>query len=314
VLRYLAKRVVHAIIVVWAAFTLSFAVLFILPGDPVKLMLGTESSQTVSPQQLAALRRQYGTNSSFLTQYGHQLWRLMHGNLGSSYRNGVSVVKTLGDAAPSTLELAGSALVVGVLAGAAVAMWAGSTGNRLLKGFLLSLPPIGASMPTFWIGLILLQVVSFQLGWLPAFGNRGFAGLILPTVTLAIPTAAITAQVLYKSLDTTLHEPYVDVLRAKGVGRSRIFFRHALRNAALPTLTMVGVMVASLLGGSVLTETVFSRNGLGQIAASAVSAKDVPLVQGIVVFDTVVFVLVTLLVDVLYTVLDPRVRLRAGVS
>jgi peptide/nickel transport system permease protein len=311
--RYLLRRAGHAVIVLWAAFTLAFAVLFIVPGDPVTLMLGQEQLQSITPAQLAELRAQYGTDQPFIVQYATQLWNAVRGDFGYSYRNGVSVTDTLTAAAPSTLTLAISALLVGILTGVTIAIVASLTRQGWLRGLLLSIPPIGVSVPSFWVGLVLLQVFSFQLGWFPAFGTAGLPGLVLPTITLALPVAAITAQVLYKSLSKTTTEPYADVLRAKGVGRFRLFFGHAIRNASLPALTTVGGIVAGLLGGAVLTETVFSRNGLGRVAAVAVGQKDVPVVMGVVLLAAAIFVVVSFLIDLLYTVLDPRIRL-AGVT
>ncbi|WP_072803603.1 ABC transporter permease [Rhodococcoides yunnanense] len=312
--RYIFRRTRHAILVLWAAFTVAFAVLFVVPGDPVTMGLGTEQLQSLTPEQVDELRAQAGTDRPFVVQYFSQLWNALHGDLGHSYRNGVSVTQTLADAAPSTLQLAASALILGIVLGIALAVFATLTRSDWLREILVALPPLGVSVPSFWIGLVLLQVFSFQLGWFPAFGERGLSGLVLPAVTLSIPVAAITSQVLIKSLRTTIAEPYADVLRAKGVGRFRLFFRHALRNASLPALTTVGVTVATLLGGSVLTETVFSRNGLGQIAATAVGQKDIPVVMGVVLISAVVFVVVSLIIDLLYSVLDPRVRIEGATA
>ncbi len=168
------------------------------------------------------------------------------------------------------------------------------------------------SVPTFWIGLMLVQLLSFRVHAFPAFGNDGIRGLVLPALTLAVPTGALVAQVLAKSLTTTLAEPYMETAKAKGAGRARIHLRHALRNAALPALTIVGLLVGKLLAGSVVVETVFSRNGLGRVTVSAVTVQDIPLVQGVVVFGALVFVLANLLVDLVYPLLDPRIVLASA--
>ncbi|MEU8344327.1 ABC transporter permease [Spirillospora sp. NPDC048832] len=169
------------------------------------------------------------------------------------------------------------------------------------------------SVPGFWAGLMLLQVFSFKARLFPAFGEGGPRGLVLPAVTLAIPTGAVIAQVLSKSLLTALDEPYVQTARAKGAGRARIHLRHALRNASLPALTIVGLLVGQLMAHAVVVETVFSRNGLGRVTASAVTAQDIPVVQGVVVFGALVFVLANLAVDLIYPLLDPRIVV-AGTS
>ncbi|MEU1168597.1 ABC transporter permease, partial [Streptomyces sp. NPDC005921] len=181
------------------------------------------------------------------------------------------------------------------------------TSRRWLRQLLLSLPPLGVSVPTFWVGLLLVEAFSFRLRWFPAFGNDGLRGLVLPALTLALPTGALVAQVLAKSLLTALDQAYVETARAKGAGRWRVHLRHALRNASLPALTVVGLLVGQLIAGSVVVETVFSRDGLGRVTAAAVTAQDIPLVQGVVVFGALIFVATNLVVDLVYPLLDPRI-------
>lgn len=310
-LRYLSRRVVHALIVLWAAFTLSFLILFIVPGDPVITMLGPEAASEATPDQLAALRAELGTDQPLWLQYLDQLVHVLQGDLGESFRTSIPVSTMLGQALPSTLALAATSLSLGFALGVLLALAANYTRMAWLRSLLLALPPIAVSMPTFWIGLMLLQFFSFRLGWFPAIGGQGLQGLVLPAVTLAIPVSAIIAQVLSKSLETTLAEPYAEVITAKGASRARLFFGHALRNAAVPAMTVAGVLVATVFGGSVLVETVFSRNGLGLMAATAVSNKDIPVVQGVVLVAAAVFVIMSLVIDVLYPVVDPRIRLKA---
>jgi peptide/nickel transport system permease protein len=171
----------------------------------------------------------------------------------------------------------------------------------------MSLPTLGVSLPTFWVGLMLIQVVSFQWELLPALGNEGVRGLVLPAITLALPTGAVIGQILARSLLATLADPYIETATAKGAGRVRIHLRHALPNAAIPALTMVGVLAGNLLAGSVVIETVFSRSGIGRITVAAVSTQDLPVVQGVVVLGALVFVTANLIVDLLYPLLDPRI-------
>jgi peptide/nickel transport system permease protein len=312
--RYLRRRILHALIVLWAAFTLSFLILFIVPGDPVITMLGPDAAAEATPEQLAALRASLGTDQPLWVQYLNQLWHVVTGDLGESFRTGIPVSAMLGQALPSTLALASASLTVGILIGVAIALAANFTRAAWLRSLLLALPPIAVSMPTFWIGLMLLQFFSFRLGWFPAIGGQGIQALILPTITLAIPVSAIIAQVLSKSLESTLAEPYAEVITAKGASRRRLFFGHALRNAAVPAMTVAGVLVATVFGGSVLVETVFSRNGLGLMAATAVANKDIPVVQGVVLIAAAVFVAMSLIIDLLYPVVDPRIRLKAVTS
>ncbi|MGI5325437.1 ABC transporter permease [Actinomadura nitritigenes] len=311
--RYAALRLAQAAGVLWAAYTVSFLVLDLLPGDPVSAMAGAGADQAgVDPAQIARLRAEYGFDEPIPVQYVHYLGRALRGDFGDSVSSGRPVTSVIGDALPSTLQLVAAALALAVLLGGGLALAATYTSRRWLRQLLLSLPPLGVSVPTFWAGLMLVEIFSFRARLLPAFGNGGLRGLILPAVTLAIPTGAVVAQVLAKSLLTTLDEPYVQTARAKGAGRARIHLRHALRNASLPALTVVGVLVGQLMANSVVIETVFSRNGLGRVTAGAVTTQDIPLVQGVVVFGSLVFVLVNLIVDLAYPLLDPRISAAGG--
>ncbi|WP_427917410.1 ABC transporter permease [Streptomyces sp. cg40] len=311
--RYAIKRLAQAVGVLWAAYTVSFLVLDFLPGDPVTAMASAGmDSGTVDPAQLAALRHEYGFDKPILVQYADYLGRAVRGDFGNSVSTGRPVSSTLADALPQTLQLTGAALLLAVLLGGGLAVVATDTSRRWLRQLLLSLPPLGVSVPTFWVGLLLVESFSFRLHWFPAFGDDGLRGLILPALTLAVPTGAQVAQVLAKSLLTALDQAYVETARAKGAGRWRVHLRHALRNASLPALTVVGLLVGQLIAGSVVVETVFSRDGLGRVTAAAVTAQDIPLVQGVVVFGALIFVLTNLFVDLVYPLLDPRIVVASG--
>ncbi|KPI22140.1 ABC-type transporter, integral membrane subunit [Actinobacteria bacterium OK074] len=311
--RYAIKRLAQAVGVLWAAYTVSFLVLDYLPGDPVTAMAsaGMDSGQ-VDPARLAALRHEYGFDKPVLAQYADYLGRAVRGDFGDSVSTGRPVTSTLADALPQTLQLTGAALLLAVVLGGGLAVLATYTSRRWLRQLLLSLPPLGVSVPTFWVGLLLVEAFSFRLHWFPAFGNDGLRGLVLPAVTLAVPTGAQVAQVLAKSLLTALDQAYVETARAKGAGRWRVHLRHALRNASLPALTVVGLLVGQLIAGSVVVETVFSRDGLGRVTAAAVTVQDIPLVQGVVVFGALIFVVTNLVVDLVYPLLDPRIVVASG--
>ncbi|MGW1065096.1 ABC transporter permease [Streptomyces aureus] len=310
---YVIKRLAQAAGVLWAAYTVAFLVLDYLPGDPVTAMAGAgmESGQ-VDPRQIAALRHEYGFDQPVLTQYAQYLGRAVRGDFGDSVATGRPVTSTLADALPQTLQLTASALLLAVVLGGGLAVAATYTTRRWLRQFLLSLPPLGVSVPTFWVGLLLVEAFSFRLRWFPAFGNDGPRALVLPALTLAVPTGAQIAQVLAKSLFTALDQAYVETARAKGAGRWRVHLRHALRNASLPALTVVGLLVGQLIAGSVVVETVFSRDGLGRVTAAAVTAQDIPVVQGVVAFGALIFVTTNLVVDLVYPLLDPRIVVAAG--
>ena len=310
--RYLARRLLLALGVLWAAWSVSFVVLYLLPSDPVEIMAaGGQESEQADPARLAQLQHEYGFDRPVLVQYADHLWSAVHGDLGRSVQSGRPVTSELADALPHTLQLAGTALTAAVLGGVALALLAAVTRRPALRQALLSLPVIGVSVPTFWVGLMLIHLLSFRFPVFPAIGDEGWRSLVLPAATLALPIGAQLSQVLAKSLLAALGEPYVETARAKGAGDGRVVLRHALRNAALPALTMAGVLVGVLLAGSVVVETVFSRPGLGRLTITAVGYQDIPVVQGVVVVGALAYVLANLVVDLLYPLLDPRIATAA---
>ncbi|WP_040801971.1 ABC transporter permease [Nocardia higoensis] len=309
--RYVARRAAQAVVVLWAAYTVSFFILFYLPGDSVDAAVGA-SATAADPADLARQRAEYGLGDPVLLQYTRHLGGAVRGDFGVSFATGKPVGALIGSALPNTVALTSTALVLAILAGSAIAVAATYRPGHRLANLLLSMPPLAISVPTFWIGLMLIQLLSFRVPVFPAFGANGVRGLILPAVTLAVPTAALLAQVLAKSLSTTLSEPYIQAVRARGASPARIHLRHALRNAALPALTVVGLLVGGLLANSVLIETVFSRNGLGRVIVDAVTVQDTPVVLGVVVFSAAAFVVVNLAVDLVYPLLDPRVVVAAS--
>jgi peptide/nickel transport system permease protein len=311
---YLLRRAAQGLLVLWAAFTIAFFVLYLLPSDPAALAAGAGGEvQDVDPALLDDLRAQYGLDRPLLVQYADALWRALRLDFGASYQSGAPAGTLVAQALPETLKLTGAALALAVVGGTALAVAAVLPRSRALRQVLSALPPLGVALPTFFVGLVLLQVVSFRAGLLPAIGNEGWRSLVLPAVTLAVPPGAQLAQVLSRSLRGTLAEPYVETARAKGAGRLRVHLGHALRNAAIPAFTMLGVMVGSLLGGAVVTETVFSRVGLGRLTVQSVNQQDVPVVLAVVVLSALVFVVTTLVVDLLYPLLDPRIQTRGRV-
>ncbi|MBL7498125.1 ABC transporter permease [Frankia sp. CNm7] len=313
--RYAAGRVLRAAGVVWAAYTLSFLVMELLPGDPVAAMAGAGLQlQPVSEVRLAQLREQYGFDQPVLAQYVDYLARAARGDLGDSVALGRPVTSMITTALPPTLALAASALALALVGGGALALAATYTRRRWPRQVLLSLPSLGVSLPSFWVGLMLVELLSFRARIFPAFGDDGVRGLVLPAMTLAVPTAAMIAQVLATSLLTALDEPYIQTARGKGASRARLQLWHALPNACLSTLTVAGLLVGQLLASSVVIETVFSRDGIGRITADAVTVQDIPVVQGVVVFSAVVVVITNLLIDLVYPLLDRRITLAGAAA
>ncbi|MGE8408972.1 MAG: ABC transporter permease [Pseudomonas sp.] len=302
-------RLGHAALVLWATFTLSFAILYALPGDPVAILLAQGGEPgNVDPVQAAELRARFHLDGSLWQQYGGALWRLLQLDLGLSMQTGKPVLQALASALPATLTLAFAALALAVPLGIGLALAAYQVRTRLLRETLHNVPALVVSLPTFWVGLVLLQLFSFKLHWLPAMGDHGFASLVLPAVTLALPCAAMIAQVLGRSIASVSQQPFVQALRSKGVGPWRLLCGHILHNAAIPMLSLSGSLLGNLLAGAVVTETVFSRDGIGRLAQAAVSSQDIAVVQGVVLLAATLYVLTNLVTDLLYPLLDPRIR------
>ena len=305
---YLLRRLGFAVAVLWAAFTVSFVVLYLLPGDPVATMAaGSSDGQPVTAAQLDELRARYGLDRPLPVQYGHKLLAALHGDLGTSFATGQTVRGAIGEALPPTLQIAVWGLLFAVVFGAVVALTATYTRVHWLAQALMGLPSLAVSLPVFWVGLMLTQLFSFRLGLFPSVGARGPSSVVLPAVTLGLPTGALIAQVLVKSMSRALDEPYITTARAKGVGPVAVHLRHALGNAVVPAMTVLGYVAGNLLAGSVVVETVFTRPGLGRLTVSSVGVQDIPVVQGVVLFAALVFVVVNLVVDLVHPLLDPRV-------
>lgn len=307
-IRYLALRVLQAVAVLWAAFTISFIVLFLLPSDPVSIAADAAGSGTpVDAAAIAELQARYGLDQPVWVQYWNSLSGAVRGDFGFSIATGQKVTTAIFDALPSTAALATTALVLALLFGTTIAFLATYTRINWLRTVLFSIPPLGVAVPTFWVGLLLLQVFSFQLRIFPAFGDQGVSSLVLPAITLALPTGAVIAQVLATSMATMWKQPFVESARAKGVSRLRVQTKHVARLSSIPAFTIAGVLVGNLLAGSVVVETVFSRAGVGRLTQTSVLAQDIPVVQGIVVLTSLVFVVVNLAVDLFYPLIDPRI-------
>jgi len=313
---YVLRRVGQAAVVLWAAYTATFVILHVLPSDPVALQLAANNVEidSLTPEQREVAEARLGLDRPVWQQYLGMLAGVLRGDFGTSYAKQVPVAQLLGERLPATATLSGVAVLIALVAGVGLALLAVRVPRGPLAALLRRLPAVGVSVPNFWIGLLLIQVFAFTLGWLPAMGSIGPQSYVLPAITMAVPTSAVLAQVLIRSLDDTLGEPYIATARAKGLSRGAVQLRHAFRNAALPTLTILGLLVCATVTGSIVVETVFSRQGLGRLAQESVLAQDVPVVQAIVVLAASAFVLVNLVVDLLYPLLDPRIARTPRVS
>ena len=313
--RYMTGRLLQALLVLWGAYTITYAILYLLPGDALAIMLTASGVDidTLSAAEIAQARRHYGLDQGVLEQYAGLLLQLAQGDFGRSLANGRPVATLLAERLPQTLQLAGLAVALSVLFGFGFAYLAALLPWRRPRALLRRLPAAGISVPVFWTGLLFIQLFAFTLGWLPSGGNAGPASLILPAVTLAIPSAAIYAQVLLRGFDDAWAEPYIATARAKGLRRGQIQWRHVLRNASLPILTLVGLQIGNTVSGAVLVETVFTRVGVGRLVQEAVLRQDIPIVLAVVFLSAAAFVVVNLVIDLLYPLLDPRIA-RTGAT
>ncbi|GLW30308.1 ABC transporter permease [Actinoplanes regularis] len=307
-LRYIALKTGRALFVVWAAFTVTFVLLFVLPANPVDLLFDPAELNAIPPEVKAQVADNYGFNEPVVLQYLDRLGHALTGDFGNSVQSGKPVVGAVLDVLPSTLALAAGALALAVLIAFGIALVATATRRAWLRDLVETLPSGAVSVPVFLSGVLMLQIFSFQLGWFPSFGDQGWRSLVLPLVTLAIPVAGPIAQLLVRSFAGEFHSGYVTTSWAKGATRGRIIVGDVLRNAALPALTIAGVTFGNLIAGAVITETVFARKGVGRMTQTAINTLDLPLVAGIVVLVAVSFAVINLAVDLIFPVLDPRLR------
>ncbi len=291
---------------VLGAVTLVFFFLHMIPGDPVEVMLG-ETAQQADKEQL---REELGLNLPVHIQYGRFITGVFQGDLGDSYFYRRPVMQVIAERAPATVELALAAfLVAGLIAiplGIVAALREGTAVDNASVLFSL----LGVSMPNFWLGPLLIILFSIQLGWFPVSGRGGVGSLVLPAITLGTALAAILSRMTRASLLERLGEDYLTVARAKGLPEWKVILKHALRNALIPVITIMGLQFGALLSGAIITENVFSWPGIGTLLINAIEARDYPLVQGCILFITLSYVLVNLLTDLLYGWADPRIRLR----
>ena len=316
---YLLRRLGSGLLVLWAAFTLSFVLLQVLPGDAV-LIKFQNPDLGLSPQQIAEMRLAYGADSPLWQQYLHTLFAMLHGDFGFSVQAGVPVSAQIADNLPGTLRLALCgfllatllAFALATLLAFALAALSRQPALRGLRSLLQSVPALLISIPTFWLGIALIQIFSFQLRWIPVINPSPWQGLLLPIVTVAVPISAPLAQILLRSIDEVSTQPFVAVARAKGASESRVLWRHVLRNAMLPVLTIAGLLLGELIAGALITETVFGLGGLGQLTQQAVNNQDVAVLQAVVMISALGFVAINLLVDLLMPLFDPRLQRVAG--
>lgn len=291
------------VIVLWGAATLVFLAFRVIPGDPVSVMLGPQAQVSEAVKQ--SIRVELGLDRPPLEQYLSFIGQLARGDLGESYQLRMPVTEVIGRQLGSTLQLSALALIIAVLLALAVSLLARSPGSRAVAA---GIELIILSSPVFWIGLILLTVFAFGLGWFPVSGARNPATVVLPAITLALPVAALLSQVLRDGLTQAERMPFAETVRARGASPSWFTLRHGLRHGAANAVTLAAYLTGSVLGGAVLVETVFARAGLGRVTLSAIGNRDLPVITGIILLSALVFVAVNILVEVLHPLIDPRLR------
>ncbi len=309
-LRFVARRLVQTLPVLLLASVVVFSMLYLVPGDPVDTMLGSADQELGSGRQelVDRVRQELGLNDPLPVQYARWLGNAIRGDLGRSYVRGQPVAELILERFPSTLELAAAGMVVSAALGLTLGSLAALKRNSSLDGVVMLVSLGGVSMPSFWFAILLILVFSVFLGWLPATGSGGLDRLLLPALALGYEGAALIARLTRSSLLEVLSRQYITTAAAKGLPQRTIVLRHALRNALIPIVTILGLQVGRLVAGSVIVETVFARQGIGQLAIQAILTKDFPLVQGTILFAASIYVVTNLLVDLSYGYLDPQLR------
>ena len=310
--RYIAQRLAEAVPVLLLASVLVFSILHLVPGDPIDAMIGAASfgvgDRTAQEQLVAQLREQLGLNDPLPLQYLRWLWNATHLDLGESFIRHQPVMKLIGDRLPSTVELAGAALVLSVSLGVVLGLLAAVKRNSPIDRLVMLFSLGGVSIPSFFFAILLILLFSVTLGLVPATGSGSLDRLILPALVLGYEGTGLIARLTRASLLDVLGREYVRTAHAKGLAPRSVLLGHAMRNALIPVVTIVGLQLGRLLAGSVIVETIFARQGIGQLAIDSIIAKDYPMVQGVILLTATTYVIANLLVDVSYGFINPRIR------
>jgi len=302
--RYIVRRLLYAVPVMLVVSIIVFGILHIAPGDPATMLAGEDAR----PEDVAAIKAKYGLDQPLYVQYGVWLADVLHGDLGKSLVTRRAVLAEVTARMPATAELAIASLLVAVTVGMIVGVISATRQYSLMDHGIMIVALLGVSVPVFWLGLMLILLFSVELHWFPTGGAGTFMQLVLPALTLGASSTAIIARMTRSSMLEVVRQDYIRTARSKGLKERVVTIRHALKNALIPVVTVVGIEFGYLLGGAVITETVFARPGLGRLLVSSITSRDFPVVQGTLMLLAGSFVLVNLLVDIVYGYLDPRIR------
>jgi peptide/nickel transport system permease protein len=304
-LTFTLRRVFSMVLVLWGVVTLTFFATRLLPGDPAMLLISQGGG---SAEDIANLRDQLGLNDPLPVQYVRFLGGLVQGDLGESLVSHRPVRDAIGEQLPHTLALATTATVLSVIIGISLGILAATHQGTWVDQLCIALSVLGVSIPILMSGLLFILLFSLVLGWLPATGQGSWRHLAMPALVLSLASTGTIARLVRTQMLEVLPEDYITVARAKGLAERVILWRHALRNALIPVITVIGLQFGSLLGGTVVTESLFSRRGLGRLVVDAILWKDYPLIQGVVILGAAIYVGVNFVVDMSYGLLDPRIR------
>ncbi len=301
---YIRRRLLQSILVVWGVSVLVFFLLRLAPGDPVSLLL----SETATPEQMDAAREKWGLNEPIPVQYMVFLGRALQGDLGDSLFFQQPAIEVLLERMPATLQLSAAALLFSLSVAIPIGMMSALKRDSFWDYLGTGLAMLGQAIPPYWLGIMLILVFSVGLGWFPTSGRGTIWHLVLPAITLGSVLMALITRLVRSGMLDVLGEDYIRTARAKGLQERRVIVRHALRNILIPLVTVVGLQLGALFGGAVITESIFAWPGVGRLALQAINARDYPMVQASVLFISVVYVFLNLLVDIIYVYLDPRIR------
>jgi ABC-type dipeptide/oligopeptide/nickel transport system permease component len=301
---FLVRRLLLTLPVIWIVVTLVFALIHLVPGDPIAQMLGDGAP----PQEVQRLRKELGLDRPILEQYTTYIFGLVKGDLGVSFRNQQPVSRSIAQRFPATIQLTIAAILVSLLVSIPMGVAGAVNRGRLTDKAIGVFSLFGVSLPNFALGPLLILLFSIALGLLPVSGRGTLAHLILPSVTMGMGLAAITTRMVRSSMLEEIQQDYVRTARAKGLPERTVLFRHALRNGLLPVVTILGLQAGVLLSGAIITETIFAWPGLGRLTVQAINARDYPLLQGCILTISLSYILINLLTDLVYSVVDPRIR------
>ena len=303
--KYIIRRLIAMIPVVIGITFLVFMIMQLAPGDPVRMILG----DSAEPEAIEAMREEMGLNDPVLVQYGRYMVNLLHGDMGTSYTNQRPVAHEVFSRVPATFELALVSAVVSILIAIPLGVVAAVKQNTLFDNLSMVLSLVGISMPAFWLALMLMLVFSLRLGWFPVQGNSdGWRSFVLPSIAIGFMNMAAIARTTRSSMLEVIRQDYISTARSKGISEMQVTTKHMLKNAMIPIITAVGLQFGTLVGGSIMTETVFSWPGIGRLIVESIKSRDIPMVMGAIMFLCVVFSLVNLCVDLLYAFVDPQIK------